>query len=277
MISISAARVTALGTTTNNPFVGFDNWAATATITTTAVLADGAAVNALDGFTFDYWLPNVTTTSAFFRVTFAAPRSVPLVAIAAHNLFSLAATATLQKSTDGGATWSASGMAALITPADNSPICFRNVTSGNDAADWRVIFNGLTAGAPLYIGVIYFGDELVMPARIYQDFSPAISPTEVALQSNVSVGGNLLGASTITKGSTLKASFAHIAESFVRGAMLPFIAAFNAGTGFFFAWRPAKYPQDLHYCWRSGDVLRPNNSPFKDLMSFDLSMQAHEA
>lgn len=274
-ISISAARTTALAGITDNPFVAWSNLAAAATLGGTATLSGGPAANAVTGTTYDYWLPNVSATTAQFRVTFAAPRTISFAAIAAHNLGTLGATVALQRSTDGGATWSSAG-ASAITPADDSAIAFRTITSGNDAADWRFFFSGLTAGAPLYAGVCFFGDDTVIPRRIYQGFSPVLTPTEVSMQSNVSIGGNYLGSSVITKGSTISAAFTKVDPTFVRGAFLPFATAFNGGSPCFFGWRPATYPQDIHYGWRNGAVIRPVNSDARDLMDFTLAMQVFE-
>lgn len=276
MIVISSARTTELAGITNNPFVAWNNLAATATLGGTATLTDGDAFNAVTGTTYDYWLPNVTTTSCTFRVTFAAPRTVSFVAIAAHNLFDFGATAHIQYSTDSGATWN-SGGTSIVTPTDNRPIGWRLVTSGHDAADWRVSINGLTAGDAVQIGVVFMGDELVFPQRFYQDFSPIISPTDIVLQSNVSAGNHLLGNSILRRGSTLNAPLRNIDPSFVRADMAGLIPHFNNGDPVFFGWRPATYPEDFYYGWREGDVLRPANSSVTNLMTFNLPMRVYEA
>ena len=276
-IKISAARLTELGLDKNNPFVAWNNLAANATLSGTAVLTDGARENAVDGTTHDYWLPNITGTNASFRVIFSSALTISCVGIAAHNLGTLGGVVTLQRSTDGGVTYSAAGLGGAITPTDNTPIIIRTQISGLDAGEWLLSFTGLTAGAPLYVGVILMGAETIFPRRFYKDFAPVLSPTEVQLQSNVSVGGNLLGNSIVAQGSTLQASFRNLAPSFVRGAMLPFIPHFNSGKGFFFGWRPDTYPQDVHYCWREGATLRPKNDGPLDFMGLEMQMRAFES
>jgi hypothetical protein len=275
MIKIASARTTALGTTTDNPFIAWDNLAATATLGGAATLTDGAASNAVDGNTYDYWLPNVTGATCSFRVTFGAARTISFVGIAAHNLATLGLSAQVQRSTDGGATWLAAG-AGSAAPTDDSPVGWRMVTTGADAADWRILISGTSAGMAVQIGVVFFGDDLVFPQRFYQGFSPVISPTEVQLQSNVSAGGNLLGSSVVRRGSTLQAPFRNIDPTFVRSSMAGLIPHFNEGGGVFFAWRPATYSEDLHYAWREGDVIRPANSDVLNLMTFNLAMRVHE-
>lgn len=277
MIYTASARATALASAgqTENPFAAWDNQAATATLGGSATLPDGAAANAVSGTTYDYWIPNTGTTTRTFDVKFATARTISFVGIAAHNIFTLGATVQIRRSTDGGVTWNDAG-AGTQTPTDNSPIGFRMVTSGNDAADWQIRVQGLTAGTTLYIGVAFFGTDMVFPRRFYKDFAPAIRPTEVQLQSNVSVGGNLLGNSIIAQGSTINAQIRLLPPSFVRGEMLNFIPHFNAGKGFFFAWRPNTYAQDLAYAWREGGTLRPVNSGPLDYMSIEMGMRAYE-
>ena len=276
----SAARTTELTTAgqLENPFIAWDNAGALSTTVLggTATLTDGAAANAVSGTTYDYWLPNVTGTLARLQATFPTARTLGCVAIAAHNLFTLGATIQVQRSTDAGATWLDAG-AGSITPTNNSPLVFRMATSGNNAADWRLNITGLTASAPLYVGVAFFGNDMVFPRRFYKDFAPALAPTEVQLQSNVSVGGNLLGNSVIAQGSTLAASFRNLDAAWVRGTLLPFMPHYNKGKGFFFGWRPATYPQDVHYCWRDGATLRPTNAGPLAFMSMEMQMRAHEA
>lgn len=279
MIIHSAARTAELAAVkqTENPFAAWNNVAATATLSGTAVLTDGDRSNAVSGTTFDYWLPDVTGTAAQFRITMGAAATLSCIGFAVHNLGTLGGSVKVERSTDSGATWSSTDLGGTHTPTDDSPIVFRIATTGLDAAAWRLNFTGLTAGDPLFVGVMFFGNEMVFPRRFYSGFAPAVAPTEVQLQSNVSVGGNLLGSSIIAQGSTLTASFQNVDPDFVRGDMLPFIPHFNAGKGFLFGWRPATYPQDVHYCWRDGATLRPANSGVVDFMAFDMPMRAFEA
>lgn len=278
MIITASARTTALTALgqVDNPFAAWSDQAATATLSSgDGVLTDGALANAVSGTTYDYWLANVAGTATSFQVTFPTARTISFGGIAAHNLFTLGASVLVQRSTNSGGTWTDAG-AGTHTPTDNSAIGFRMITSGNDAADWRFRITGLAAAAPIYVGVAFFGTDMVFPRRFYKDFAPAIQPTEVQLQSNVSVGGNLLGNSIVAQGSTMNAQIRNLDPSFIRGEMLNFIPHYNKGKGFFFGWRPSTYTQDLDYCWREGAALRPVNSGPLNLMSIELPMRAFE-
>lgn len=277
-ISIAAARTVELEAVSHqdNPFFAWNNLAAGATLSGTPVLADGDAVNAVSGSTWDFWRPDVTATTCALSAEFASARTVSCAAIAAHNLADLGATVRVRASTDG-ISWSDAG-AGAVTPTDNRPIIWRMVTSGQDRLHWQFYVTGLTIADPVAVGVAFLGDELVMPDRFFSGFSPVLTPTEVDLQSNVSQGGHLLGSSVVKRGSTLSLAFGHLPASFVRGPeWLGFQTAYNEGVPAFFGWRPEAYPSDAHYIWRQGPALRPTNIGVRDWMSITSSARVYES
>ena len=272
MIVTSEARLIALygQDLTNNPFFAWDNLAADAVLSGTTPLAGGDYFNATNGTTADFWLPDVTATTANYVVDFTADQAISFAAIAAHNLHDFGASVAIQSSPDGSA-WTNRG---AVTPAtDGGPMVFRFVAFA--ARYWRVRLTGLTSGNPLAIGVVFLGNETVFPSRIYQGFSPIITANMVEVASNVSVGGNLMGSSTVSRGAKLDMSFQHIPPAFLRGPFKPFLEQFNDGRGFFTAWRPGKYADDVHYCWRDGGVVQPTNAGPHELMDMSLSMRVH--
>ena len=271
MINTTAARTTELAGQTNNPFVAWNNLAKGKTYGGTATLADGPAANAFSGTTYDYWLPDVTGTSAILSIDLGTATSLTFAALAAHNAGTLGATVAIQHSADN-VSWAS---VDDEVPTNDAPIAFRFVAISRRY--WRFTFNGLTAADPLAVGVAFLGNETIIPRRFYQGFSPVITSTEIALQSNVSVGGNLLGSTVVGTGSTFSATVNNVDATFIRGtAFVDFMTQFGRGKPFFFGWRPAKYPQDIHYAWRDGDVIRPDNSGPRDLMSFSINARAYD-
>lgn len=270
MITVTDARLIQLADQgmINNPFVAWQNLGAAATLGGTAVIAGGERANAVTGSTYDKWRPDVTTTSASLSFDFGTATAVGFAAIAAHNAADYADTVALQISSNG-TTWAAVSSATAVAGI----MAWRVTVS---ARYWRFLFNGLTAGNPLSVGVAFMGPEIIIPSRIYQGFSPVITPTEVQLQSNVSVGAHLLGSSVISQGSKLSADFQHVPAAFVRGdEWMAFQSAFGRGKPFFFAWRPDKYAQDVHYCWRDGGVIRPDNTGPRDFMGLSLAARVY--
>lgn len=271
MIATAAVRQTEINAAgyQNNPFLAWENLAATAELTGN-LAAGSSRYNAVSGTTYDYWLtgfgaPNMTAV-------FPEPVNISFAALAAHNLASVGASVRVQRSINAGANWTDAG-AGLLTPTDNSPLAWRMRTSGNEATHWRFSITGGTG--PVAVGVLFLGNDLIVPQRIYQRFNPVIEANEVDLQSNVSMGGNLLGSSVTRRGASLSAEFEHLPATWVRGPARPFREHFNDGRGFFFGWRPQKYPEDLYYCWRDGGVAQTGQAGIRDLMTMGFGARAH--
>lgn len=161
-------------------------------------------------------------------------------------------------------------------PTDDKPIGW--YFEQQSSFGWRWRFTNVGVSDVVSVGVAFVGGVLTMDRPLYQGYAPIIRPTEVELQSNVSAGGHLLGSSVVKRGSRLKMDFANLAASFVRGSgFTGFMDHFNAGNGSFVAWRPSKYPDDLHYFWRDGSTIRPVNSGPRDLMGLTIEGRVLEA
>lgn len=256
----------------NNPFTAWDNYLVTASEITTPTpgateLTPG--INAASPATYNFWSATPNGSGVVrMRVDLGAARAVTFAGIAAHNLADIDATLTLEYSTDDS-TWN-TAPAAAVTPADNRAIGFRLVAI--IARYWRFAITGASGDA--VIGVAFLGPEMMIGARIYQGYAPPITPTEVALVSNISEGGHFLGTSVTFQGSSVTAQLDNLSPATLRGAAWRgFQAAYNSGRPFFWAWRPTKYPGDLFYALRSGGALRPQNSRPPDFMSVELSMR----
>lgn len=268
---VLAAALTAAGTE-NNPFIAHLNRGTSATVSTGTGTEVSAAVNAVSGATYNFWAatPNGSNV-ARLNFAFGSAKNVSFVGLASHNLGSLGADVAVQYSTDGGSNWITSA-AGTVSPADNRPIGFRfSLTS---AADWRISVTGATGD--VRIGVALLSKYLTIPKRIYQNYLPPLTPTDVDLLSNTSEGGHLMGTTAIFRSSRTRAAFSNVDPVFLRSDdWLAFQDAFNGGAGMFWHWRPAKYSGDLAYVWRDGASVVPVNGGYRDLMDFELQMRVH--
>jgi hypothetical protein len=275
-IVIESTKASALSTagTSNNPIIAWDNIATTGTMSTDEGTEVESAALAVTGTTYDAWIatPN-GSGQASLELTLPSAQDVEFVAIAAHNLGAISAKVRIQYSTDGGSSWTDSG-AGPVTPTDDQAIGF--YFTAINAANWRVrVFD---AGSnDVEIAVALFAEPITVEQRIYQGYTPPITPTNVTLQSNVSVGGNAMGNAVVTRGSSSSATLTHLGPSTLRGSdWKSFQAYFNDGNRFFWAWRPTKYG-DLHYAWRDGATIMPTNSGPKDYMSLDMEMRFYDS
>jgi hypothetical protein len=271
-INISTAQASALATagTSNYPLVAWNNLGASGTWSTTTGSEVASAAYAGTGTTYDQW--EATPNGAGFarlEVDLGSAKSVSFVGIAAHNAADIGATVRIDTSADG-LTYTAGP--DTETPTDNQALAFYFVAASHRY--WGISFINCTDN-PI-VGVAFVGNPLTMAQPIYQNYNPPITPTEVALQSNVSEGGHLLGSSAVKKASTASAQITHIPAATIRGAAWKgFQTHFNAGGGFFWAWRPTKYG-DLYWSWRAGGALAPDNNGPKDYMSATLNMRLYD-
>lgn len=165
-------------------------------------------------------------------------------------------------------------LALPIVPSEDVPLGWYFPDIDRQTFQIRVSSNG--PSDVVSVAALFVGTVITSPRRIYQGYSPIITPTEVDLQSNVSAGGNLLGSSIVRQGDRFSAAISNLPETFIRSAeWLAFQTRFNAGEPIFIAWRPTKYPQDLHYVWRDGGVLRPTNSGPQAFMSVQIDGRAY--
>ena len=270
-IVISASRASTLSTagTTNNPLALWNNLGASGTWTTDVGTQVNSAAYAGTGTTYDQWsaTPNGSNNAAIM-VDLGSNQTVSMAAIAAHNVSDVG-DVRVEYSTDD-ITYTLIG--ANQSPADNQAIAW--YFDDTSARYWRIYCSSLTGD--VVIGTVFVGEPLTVEQRIYQGYTPPITPTEVALQSNVSEGGHLLGSSAVKKASTASASLTHLNPATIRGAdWVAFQKHFNEGGGFFWAWRPTKYG-DVYYAWRSGEALAPTNSGPKDYMAATLQMRLYD-
>ena len=256
----------------NNPFVAWDNLGADAVLSGLGTVQSGGdRANAVTGSTYDRWRALESSGQASLQFDFGTAQEITFAALVAHNAGTLGASVAVQHSPDAS-TWTTP--VAAVSPANDAPLAWR-MAEGTSARYFRFLFAGIPSSGIASAGVAFLGYDLVFPQRFYQGFSPVLTPTEVQLQSNVSQGGELLGSSVVSRGSRISAAVSHIPADFIRGEdWLAFQRSFNGGAGFFFGWRPLKYAQDVHYCWRDGDVIRPDNSGPRDLMSVSISARA---
>lgn len=272
MIYVSEERRAQLGIAgrQDNPFV--TSYPAASTYSTGIGSEVQPSVYAQTESTYDAWIATPSAGQAALVVNFGTPQAVSMFAFAAHNLASVGASVTLERSTDG-VSWTAE--TPTLAVASNDPVALRIKEAAFQY--WRLNITG--AAGNVQIATTWLGAELIIPQRIYQGFSPRITPQAIDLRSNVSEGNNYLATAYIIRGSALSVSFTHIGPSFIRSASwVQFQQKWNIGSPTFFAWRPNKYG-DLYYAWRTqgARTMVPENSGPKDYMSFSMEGQILDA
>ena len=137
---------------------------------------------------------------------------------------------------------------------------------------WRVRLTPSTQG-PVLLSHLVFGNYTVMERPFFSGFAPIITPTQIDLHTNVSVGGNLIGSSYSSAGATIEFTASNLSPLFARETMLPVLETWNTGNPLFFAWRPMSNSEDSYYIWRGAQdsVVTPAYSGVNDLMDLSFS------
>lgn len=273
---IRAGQMAALGEMCH-PIATWNDWASAAGTTigsNRSAVADGALANAVNGGTYDFWMPDLSAaTSATFTLNRAAAFTCNFVGIVAHNLGSIGGvTVTAEYSTTGGASWVSAGVS--VTPADdgNIGLYFADI----EAADWRLSMSGFTAGDDPFFGAITFGQALTFPRRIWQGYVPPLQATEVDLLGSVTEGGHYVGTAVTRRGRRTTLELDLLPHDWVRDTEFQaFQRRFNDGLPFWWAWRPMAF-EELLYAWRSGGPIVPVNSGLKAFMSISAEVRAFD-
>ncbi len=174
----------------------------------------------------------------------------------------------VQSSTDG-TTWTTRlGGSSTRIGKDACIARFPAVT----ARYWRAV---LTSAAPGTDTVAYMAvsNPVTLERPFFSGFAPIITPTQIDLHTNVSVGLHFAGSPHTTAGATIEFALDNLTPAFARTTMLPIIQSWNTGHPQFFAWRPQSNPNDSYYIWRDsgGNLVTPSYSGVNDLMNLSFS------
>jgi hypothetical protein len=128
--------------------------------------------------------------------------------------------------------------------------------------------------ATVEIGVVFVGRALQMQRPLtYAGHTPITLSAQTVINPAKSDGGQFLSREIIRRGLTGSASFKNLEPSWVRLYFMPFVETAKSKP-FFLAWRPVDYPDEVAYCWTSGDIA-PSNSGTRKLMDVSLDVSAH--
>lgn len=250
----------------NKALIGYDD----ATIAQSAVASSsqqgGAAANAFDGYTFDFWRPASSGSQTLGAQT-SGTGPFDYIAIAAHNL-STQLGGPLEVQYDDGSNYVT---VATLQPGDVTDdgaifIHFPTVSAGQ----WRLSLNA--ASTDLRIGVFYVGTLLQMQRTIYGGLNVPNLSREENVIPNRSEAGNFLGAIVTRESYRTSLQWENLEPDWYRNNFDPFVKV-SRTTPFFLAWRPNEFPDEVVYAWRTGSV-KPDNTGPSGLMSVSMDIEA---
>lgn len=224
--------------------IGWQNLARGAVITANGTAAGSNLYAPANDQTWEWWQGTLAPIPGFWAATFATPTTINYLAVAAHEGGSAQATFVIDY--DAGAGW-VEIPGSEFSPADDSPVMvlFENIVC--DAIRIRG-----TGVPPLFfprVCVIHFGKILEMPrpAR-WIGHVPGVLNRQFEARPNISERGQRLGNSLIREGLSAAFEFANLDEHWVRATFDLFMRNCMR-YGYFIAWRPNQFPDEVLYGW----------------------------
>lgn len=249
----------------DRPFVLYDNVFLNGTLSEIGT-SSGTTVNALTESTFDFWQIG---TNPNHIVVEAAALTADCLMIAGHTLGSSGATCTLQRKVAGD--FINMSPVIVISPTNNDP--FAVIFPKQTTEGWRVRIADFDT--PPQISVVLLGERLIIPGYVAAPYTPSWGAKRVELLGGVSRGGQFLGNRVKRLGATFQVGFNPLDEDWVSDDARAFIDHYNEGKPFAFASGPSDFPEDIAYCWRAGDELRPSFREDGPYMDFGLNVEAY--
>lgn len=221
----------------------------------------GAPLNVLSPRTSDRW---TFTGESVATINFVTPRQVDCVALGACQITGRLVTVEYSE-TD------ISDFIEFAAPRANAQSAMMFFSEPVTARRLRVTVGGAGAGA---IGVISAGVALQIPHPIYGGVNPITLNRVTDYFNNRSESGEWLGRQIRRRGLESTLSFERLTALFYRQFFDPFVVSARS-LPFFFAWRPADYPNEAAYCWTESDIQPSNSGGSTDYISVSFAVKAH--
>jgi len=242
--------------------IGYDSILTTSNISGTTAEDNYPLSAIVNPATYERYTP--TSIPATITVDAGAAVEVDYLGIGAHTLGTNGNTVKIESSSDD-VTYTKQ---AEFIPGDDTAIMslFEEVT----ARYWKITISNGTAPQ---IGVVHIGKALAMQRPIYGGHSPLNLSRVTAVRPNMSETGQFLGATEERRGLKTSFSWKNLTASWYRANFDPFVSTNPQVAPFFIAWRPTDFPNEVGYCWATGDIS-PSNSGQRDLMEVSMSVEA---
>jgi len=247
----------------DNPRIGWHNLITFGNVQADSETTDGPVTNISNPATDQIW-QSASTAVQYINITLSESESVDYIGIAGHNFGTESIPYVLQSSVDGN-TW-------VDVFDEQQPANDRAIIHHFDPDEniyWRLAMT--PDGVAPRIAVIYLGRILVMTQRIYVGHTPINYGRQTTYSGAKSESGQYLG--RIIRGTTLRTSveFTHIRPAFYRASVDPFVEAARENP-FFWSWYPSSYPNEVGYCWTTGDI-KPANQMANGMMQFEFNVE----
>jgi hypothetical protein len=268
MIVISSALVLdPVETGPDHPLIGSDNIVTASNIAATTAALNFPASNLGNPMTHTQarWIA-ADTTQQYLTITTDGFTAFNYIAVARHNFGSALIRPSIEVNIAG--VWTEISPPVYV-PADNGPLLWRFDSQVRTQARIRL----QSGTVPARAGVVYLGKLTVVQRRLYVGHVPMPYARKSDFSNGMSETGDFLGRIELGSYTETTASFRLITPSWFRATMAPCLAVIRKKP-FFFAWRPASYPNEVGYGVLAADTApAPQDQGSGNLIAFDLMMR----
>lgn len=247
----------------NNPRIGYHNLVRFGGVTADTEEPQYPAYNIANEATNLWWqAADDEETHVYFSFQ---PAVWNYFGIAGHNLSG--AIYQMQWRADEGDPWQ--DVIDEFSPGDNSAIMhlFENIVSG--FARLKII---PAAGVPPKIAVVYIGEYLTLPSRVYVGHEPINYAEDTTVASGFSERGDFLGRVQQREILSTTLEQKNCPPDYWRTHIRPFAISAKLRP-FFMAWRPAEYPDEIGFCWLTSNI-KLQNAHANGFVRFDINVNA---
>lgn len=258
------------GITANNPRIGWRSFAVFGTISADEEAADHPVSNLANPATYLQWRA-LTNNAQSIYVALPEPQTADYIAVYGHNWGSLNTQVAVEYSLNG-VDWIEAVPDTL--PDSRDRVFFREFEP--ITADlWRVRLtpSGGVLDDPPEASLLYLGEVLTIPRRIYVGHTPLPLGRDLELSVGAATFGQFLGrvVEAVTYATTVE--LVNLPAEFIRDEFEPFVRAV-LDRPFFWSWRPERYDTEAGLAWfRGSSVPRPQNQRENGWMSVSLELE----
>ncbi len=256
------------------PHIGYKTIVNAGNITATSEdLPDFGIVNIANTATYLKWKATSVVTDQGIVISTTPGTTIDYFAIAGHNLGSNGARLTLQRSVGSPGY---EDISVPITLSDDTVFIneFDSVAATGTGVSFRLLIE--QSGSPVptdppEIGILYVGEITKLPRKKYAGYEPPTLNRTTRVSTGFSEDGQFLG--RVKRNQKLENEFTIdvIDPDFYRSVLDPFAIAAEE-IPFFWAWRPATFPDEVALMWLMEDV-GVTNTGLPNHVQFTLNMQ----
>ena len=137
-------------------------------------------------------------------------------------------------------------------PANDDPIIFRFTPQSLIAVRLRMQPSLAETPEAPFAGVVYVGKLLVCERGTHADHVPINLARQSEVENGMSETGQFVGRNTLRESRSTTFALKLLRSTWFTTSMQPFLDD-AVDNPFFFAWRPAAFPNDVGYCWLKND------------------------